>query len=472
MKRKLKPNVFVRFKNIGLVIVISARFFEPSSSLNRLYSSLPHAVYCSDDKTARYKLSKKKAVSFPYLQVNSKNLKNWLVFDLDHDNPMIWDDEHLPAPNFIVRSRDNSNTSHLYYAIPGVATSANGRAAPIAYMKAVYEAMAIRLNADLAYSGPVAKTPGHPWWHTTEIHNHEYDLGELADYVDLETKPQWSKGPDLDSVSHSRNCTLFEVTRFYAYAKVDAARRDSTLARFEQQIYSFATAKNRFKAQGWQANLRDSEIKATAKSIARWTWDFYRGAGKHRGVMGLSDAIPLESKQRMSAERTARVKRDKTLIQITNAVRDLVRAKTKLTQLAVAAATGLTRQTIAKYYALAIKEARPGQKLVALFKRAKNVNLGRYQIGTIFTPIPGASPDRSNSVVCLRVAFRKNSLHVKEPPDFRALPNYPIDKTEKQVQRDGHRWTSFIPVAIEIISKTMVPGSELLYKAFEKESNE
>lgn len=61
-------------------------------------------------------------------------------------------------------------------------------------MKAVYEAFAIRLDADMKFhSGPVAKTPGHPWWLTHELHSHIYELGELADYVELVKSPPWGK---------------------------------------------------------------------------------------------------------------------------------------------------------------------------------------------------------------------------------------------------------------------------------------
>jgi len=62
----------------------------------------------------------------------------------------------------------------------------------------------------------VAKTPGHPWWLTHELHAHVYELGELADYVDLAVSSPWGKGPQFDEVSHSRHCILFEHLRHYA----------------------------------------------------------------------------------------------------------------------------------------------------------------------------------------------------------------------------------------------------------------
>lgn len=395
----------------------SDRFYEPTSSLNRFFSSLPHAVFCSDDKTARRKLVKSAALNFPYIQVNSANLRNWLVFDLDHNNPNIWEDVDLPPPNFIVTSRNQSNSSHLYYAIPGVTTSTNGRASPIAYMKAVYEAMAIKLNADLAYSGPVAKTPGHRWWRTVELHNHEYDLGELSEYVDLTTKPMWSKGPDLDSVSHSRNCTLFEMTRFYAYAKVAEARRKTTLPQFEQQIRNYATLKNRFHELGWSENLSEADIKATAKSIARWTWDKYKGNGIHRGVMGLDSTLPLKERQQRAAKRTADIKRKNTLANVVNTIRTLKQDAVPITLTNIAKLSNLTRQTVAQYKDEALKEVTSGHKLVSLFTHANDVKLGHYQIDKNFLGILGHPFDRKFNVD-LNIGFVRASIGLAKPPDY------------------------------------------------------
>ncbi|RMO11533.1 replication initiation protein, partial [Pseudomonas savastanoi] len=88
-----------------------------------------------------------------------------------------------------------SGHSQLFYAVPSVCTTENARAKPIQYMKAIYAAFAARLDADVDYhGGPVAKTPGHPWWETTEFHSHVYELGELASAVELTVKP-WATGP-------------------------------------------------------------------------------------------------------------------------------------------------------------------------------------------------------------------------------------------------------------------------------------
>lgn len=176
-----------------------------SNSFQRLLDEAPYLSRCSDNKTAMLVRPRHYAVRWPYMQVNRKDMLSWLVFDIDHDdqaipNPYIWQDEGLPAPNLIVRNR-HSNKAHLYYAIVPVCNSDNARSKPIRFLKAVYQAMALRLKADLAYSGPVAKTPFHPWWQTTELHSQVYELGELADSVEVDMALQWREPVCLDEVS-------------------------------------------------------------------------------------------------------------------------------------------------------------------------------------------------------------------------------------------------------------------------------
>ncbi|KPX17550.1 Replicase family, partial [Pseudomonas amygdali pv. dendropanacis] len=149
----------------------------------------------------------------------------------------------------------------------------NARAKPIQYMKAIYAAFAARLDADVDYhGGPVAKTPGHPWWETTEFHNHVYELGELASAVELTVKP-WATGPKLDQVSHSRHCILFEQLRYFAYSIVNRERELGSFESFMRSLDAYAYNHNSFLKQGFSENLPLSSIRATVKSVGRWTWD-------------------------------------------------------------------------------------------------------------------------------------------------------------------------------------------------------
>ena len=120
------------------------------------------------------------------MQVNPQAMTSWLIFDMDErcSNPLIWEERGIPEPNIVVRNKHDLKC-HLFYAIKPVCTSDKARQGPQKYLKAVYNALRDKLGADIAYSGPVAKTPGHPDWQTWPIHNQEYELGELAEGLEL-----------------------------------------------------------------------------------------------------------------------------------------------------------------------------------------------------------------------------------------------------------------------------------------------
>jgi len=326
------------------------RYFQPSTALNRVLLEAPYLPRCSDDKTATRIRPREYAIRYPYMQVNRPGMVSWLIFDLDHSNPLIWEDAWLPAPNLIVRHRATGH-SHLYYAISPVCTTEKARSKPIQYMKAIYEAMAARLDADTDFhSGPVAKTPGHPWWLTWELHNYVYELGKLADYVELAVSSPWGRRPNIDEVSHSRHCILFEQLRFYAYSIVNRARERGTFASFTRLLEAFAYNHNSFYKLGFSRNLPLSSLKATVKSVARWTWDRYTGCGRcHRGVMQLDKDLPLAERQRLAAQRTHEMRHKATESKVRAVCRLLQRKGEALTQIAIARAAGLTRQTVAAY---------------------------------------------------------------------------------------------------------------------------
>jgi hypothetical protein len=321
------------------------------SALERIQFEAPYFPRCSDNKTAILVRPRKYALTHTYMQINRPGMVSWLIFDLDHRNWLIWEETGLPAPNLIVRNRETDH-SHIFYAISPVCTTEKARGRPISFMKSVYQAMAVRLNADTAFhSGPVAKTPGHPWWETNEIHDHEYSLGELAEYLELGVSPWWGRGREieLDDVSHSRHCTLFEVLRRYAYSIVDHERRHGSLSSFSRLLEAFAHNKNNFTAQGFEENLSLSSIRSTVKSVARWTWERYTGASCHRGVMQLDSDLPLAERQSLAAQRTHKVRSRATESKIRGACRQLLDRGERITQIAVAAITGLSRQTVAQY---------------------------------------------------------------------------------------------------------------------------
>lgn len=325
------------------------RYFEEGTALNRILIEAPYLSRCSDNKTAVLVRPREHAIRYPYMQINRRGMVSWLIFDLDHSNALKWSDVGLPPPNLIVRNRKNGH-SHLYYAIPSVCTTENARDKPIQYMKAVYAAFATLLHADPDYhSGPVAKTPGHPWWATTELHSNVYDLGELADYVELQVSP-WKSGPNLDDLPHSRHCILFEQLRYFAYSVVNRERENGTLASFTRLLEAFAHNHNSFARDGFSQNLMLSSVLATVRSVARWTWTRYIGNTRCcRGSMKLDKSLPLTERQSLAAKRTHQLRHKATESKIRAACRGLQDRGELLTLTAIAALSGVTRQTVATY---------------------------------------------------------------------------------------------------------------------------
>lgn len=338
---------------------ISGRFFEEGTAFNRILVEAPYLARCSDDKTATLIRPRDLALRFPYMQINRSGMRSWLIFDLDHANSLIWDDAGLPPPNLIVRNRANGH-SHLYYAITSVCTTEKARSKPIKYMKAVYAAFADRLKADKEYSsGPVAKTPGHPWWDTSELHNHTYELGELADHVELVVTP-WTTTPKLNEVAYSRHCIMFDQLRYYAYSIVKNERQHGDFARFMRSLEAYAHNHNSFHKYGFTANLPHSSLRATVKSVSRWTWDCYRGDARcHRGAMQLDSSLPLAERQTLAAKRTHEVRHKATESKIRAACRGLLQRGEPLHRTAIAALAGVTRQTVGTYAHVLEEVSRP-----------------------------------------------------------------------------------------------------------------
>lgn len=328
-------------------------------SLKRLVENAPYKPYCSNNKTAGRILPFHYARQYEYMQINPPSQVYWLIFDIDQPNPYIWEEANLPPPNIITISPDTQK-SHFCYAIEPVCVSSNGSQKAIAYMKAVRNAYTRALKADLDYSSPVTKNPLHPRWKTWSPTDHVYSLDELADYTAIDLSPGNTpffnkEAPFVKDMEdpEGRNCTLFLQLRTWTYCEVASARAESTYEDWLDLVIEKAEKLNSAIGQeSTKGALRFSEVKATAKSVARWTWDKYTGSTVNRGVMAMSNTdIPLVSKQRLSARRTHEVRRNKTEEKLLAHVRLLFTTNRPITRCSIAKSSGTTRQTVSKYWA-------------------------------------------------------------------------------------------------------------------------
>lgn len=243
-----------------------------TSQLELFEDHLPFTPYCTDEKIAGLQIQQKaKAILKKYIQHNQPTKHRWLVYDCDYSGVL----EHiasqfLPVPNIIV-TNPASGHSHLFYGLKTpVCTSDNGRKKPLHLLSKIDFVLCQALQADQRYAGLISQNPlkvDH--WQVQQINQNSWDLGDFLEYLELPEKlPRRSK-----VVGFGRNVTLFENARLYAYKQVIAFRLASTQEKFFDSVLSNCQSIN----QSFPVPLGFSEVKATAKSIARWTWKHYTG---------------------------------------------------------------------------------------------------------------------------------------------------------------------------------------------------
>lgn len=229
------------------------------------YEKLPYKPYCTDDFSTGLKIRPKKtAIQMPYLQHNPPCLISSLIFDLDRqDAYFAWFDANLPTPHWIAKNRANGH-AHIGYmlAVP-VCTTHRAKQSIIEYAAKIEQAYSLALGADRGYSGLISKNPCHNAWENHIFDVQPYDLNYLADFVELQELKK-----DLKEVSGlGRNCIMFDTVRFWAY-KAIRAHRGSTFDIWLGEVLEQCQNAN----SAFIEPLPYSEVKATAKSIARYCW--------------------------------------------------------------------------------------------------------------------------------------------------------------------------------------------------------
>ena len=301
-----------------------------------------------------------------YVQANPPATVGYLVFDVDREGAAFaWERGNLPAPSIVAVNPENGH-AHLMYAVetPVVRTDA-ARLEPLRFLAAVQGAMTVQLDADPGYAMFLTKNPLNPSWRVLTHQNAVYGLGELADYVDLTLA---KKKPRVLVSGLGRNCDLFDNLRKRAYRRVGEFREGGCYQTWWRFILDTAR-----KLNVYTQPLPDSEVQATARSVAKWTWrHFGQGVAAER----------FRDRQKARQKRSAASRRGKTADAIVRAVDGLRRAGKRVTVSAVARLTGISRTTIYRLHlslllAVLVAPADPlPAKSVALAKSDNSVFLG------------------------------------------------------------------------------------------------
>ena len=156
------------------------------------FKKLPYKPFCSFGKGGKTLIRSKKTrntiSAYP-----SKSCSYSTIFDFDIDAPdayLHFFDENLPVPTWIAKNKKNGHCHVCYELKTPVCKTANAKLEPLRYLASVEYTYAKKLGADLRYSGLLTKNPVDRDWEVTLLNPRPFELGELADYVDLETKPK------------------------------------------------------------------------------------------------------------------------------------------------------------------------------------------------------------------------------------------------------------------------------------------
>lgn len=230
--------------------------------------SLPYKPYCTDSLAYGLQIrSANVALTKRLIQHNKPLSVSWLVFDLDL--PSFWslmESELLPTPNLVSFNPENHHC-HIYYSLKTPVCRSNiARRKPLRYLAAIEYALREKWSADVGYTGFISKNPLHPYWKTRQFRSEPWELGELADWLILpKTLPRRGQ-----SVGLGRNCTLFDMLRYWAYDNVLKFRISSSMKAWSETVLKVADGFNSFPEP-----LPMGEVKATAKSVANWVWKNY-----------------------------------------------------------------------------------------------------------------------------------------------------------------------------------------------------
>lgn len=252
----------------------------------------PNKPYCSDDKTASRIRTLRHALTHPYIQANPPHLRVWSIYDVDRPAAALaWEDANLPPPAWAAVDR-LSTSGHLVWGltVPVLVDSPDMRQAPMRYLCAVEAAFRAKLDADAGYSGLMTKNPAHGLWRVLRGPRQAYELGELAEWVDL---PKHLPKRKPEEIGLGRNVTVFDWLRHYAYRKVRHYKGDvRNFILWQSHLNSKALERN----GDLQVPLAGNEVWHIAKSVSKWTWNRFDLAASdarfaalqaHRGKQGM-----------------------------------------------------------------------------------------------------------------------------------------------------------------------------------------
>jgi hypothetical protein len=239
---------------------------------------LPRMAYAMDRLGPMRLLPKAQAILYRYVQAQPRNVVGALPFDIDVEYAaIIWDDANLPPPNLVVINPENAHAHYLYQLRASVFLGEGKPATRAAeYLRMIQRAMIFQLKADPSFSGFTVKNPLHPHWKVWSPASEPYDLDLLHQYLNPRAlKFARKKIKPSEEIGLGRNVALFNAVRHWSYRWALAYREAGDYPAWAAFVLARALEVN----AEFKHPLEPPEVRHTAKSISKWTWEKFSRAG-------------------------------------------------------------------------------------------------------------------------------------------------------------------------------------------------
>lgn len=261
-------------------------FFDRAPAWPHVSTDLQaHGAWRVDREHAR------NAMEYRAIQHNPGRLVGGIALDLDYEEApaRVLDlarGRYIPAPNIITANPDEKGAHAVWLLEHPVARSEAASQKPLRWLAALEAELTERTEADRGYSGFLTKHPRFIGFATMPGGaSNLYTLAGLEAGLGGSV-PRLTTHRALveKGTATGRNCYIFDTVRRRAYTlRRSWFGREGERGAFEQfstQVYAMAMALNSGSVAGlWACGaLSESEVRATAKSISKWTWANMTGA--------------------------------------------------------------------------------------------------------------------------------------------------------------------------------------------------
>ena len=309
-----------------------------------------------------------------YIQFNHPSCIRYITFDIDYPGgAYAYDDYNLPSFTLAVINPINAHCHAIYEIPPFFPAHATDKAKKL--LKKVVISYRELLCADKAIVNQkqLCKNPLHKYWNLI-ANNRVRSLSELiesvpADFLNYEKashKKTYEKGQktwEQTLVPYSRNCSLFENGRYFAYSIVSDCVDEYDL--FHKVESHIRVCNESEIPKHFPIPVVRSEVKSISKSITKWTWinrqmfctgtkkAFDIGAMGFPKMKGLSKSKYMEEKrerQSASAKRTNELRKTKTITLLRNTYEELSNKFEIVTQKLLSEHSGVSLRQTKNYW--------------------------------------------------------------------------------------------------------------------------